>query len=138
MRRRALLILAIAAPILSLLAFGAQFVPGGYESCTSSIEGPTVCQSLPAVSGWGGPLPYTIAIVLILLSFAPVVSMRTAKRRPATVSAVLQVIPQVISFGGFLFWAPALVATIAFAIAFTEASPLRGPAASGPPQSEFP
>jgi hypothetical protein len=42
----------------------------------------------------------------------------------------------VISFGGFLFWSPALVATIAFAIAFTEASPLRGPAPSGPPQSE--
>jgi hypothetical protein len=123
MRRRAVLIVAMATPILSVLAFAAQFVPGGYESCTSSIEGPTVCHSLPAVSGWGGPLPYTIAIVLILLSLAPLVSMRTGKRWPATVSAVLQVIPQVISFGGFLFWAPALVATIAFAIAFTEAPP---------------
>jgi hypothetical protein len=136
MRRTALLILAIATPILSVLALAAQFVPGGYESCSSSTSGPTVCQSLPAVSGWGGPLPYTIAVVLILLSLAPLVSMRTGKRWPATVSAVLQVIPQVISFGGFLFWAPALVTTIAFAIAFTEASPLRGPAPSGPPQSE--
>ncbi len=138
MRRTVLLILAIATPILSVLALAAQFVPGGYESCTSSIEGPTVCRSLPAVSGWGGPLPYTIAIVLILLSLAPVFSMRTGKRWPSTGSAVLQVIPQVISFGGFLFWAPALVATIAFAIAFTEASPLRGAAGSGPPQSESP
>jgi hypothetical protein len=136
MRRTVLLILAIATPILSVLALAAQFVPGSYESCTSSTEGPSVCQSLPAVSGWGGPLPYTIAIVLILLSLAPAVSMRTGKRWPATVSAVLQVIPQVISFGGFLFWAPALVATVAFAIAFTEAPPLRGPATSGPAQSE--
>jgi hypothetical protein len=133
MRRTALLILAIATPILSVLALAAQFVPGGYESCSSSTEGPSVCQSLPAVSGWAGPLPYTIAIVLILLSLAPAVSMRTGKRWPATVSAVLQVIPQVISFGGFLFWAPALVATVAFAIAFTEAPPLRVPAPSGQP-----
>jgi hypothetical protein len=136
MRRTALLILAIATPILSVLALAAQFVPGGYESCSSSTEGPSVCQSLPAVSGWAGPLPYTIAIVLILLSLAPAVSMRTGKRWPATVSAVLQVIPQVISFGGFLFWAPALVATVAFAIAFTEAPPPRVPAPSGQPQSE--
>src|SRR5258708_39978043 len=95
MRRTALLILAIAAPILSLLAFGAQFVPGGYESCTSSIEGPTVCQSLPAVSGWGGPLPYTIAIVLVLPFLAPVVRMRTGERWAAHVSAVVHVGPQV-------------------------------------------
>ena len=134
MRRRAVLVLAIAAPILSVLAFAAQFVPGGAESCSSSTEGPTVCQSLPAISGWGGPGPYAIAIVLILLSLAPLVSLRTGKRWPATVSAVLQVIPQVISFGGFIFWAPALAVTIAFAAAFIEARPVRLPVASGPPQ----
>src|SRR5258708_32879483 len=108
MRRRGLLILAIAAPILSLLAFGAQFVPGGYESCTSSIEGPTVCRSLPAVSGWGGPLPYTIAIVLILLSLAPVFSMRTGKRWPSTRSAVLRGLPPGIRSRRLPFFGPPL------------------------------
>src|ERR1700737_32047 len=131
--RRASLILAIAAPILSALAFASQFVPGGVESCRSSTEGPTVCESLPAVTAWSGPLPYSIAIALVLLSLAPLVSVRTGKRWPATVSAVLQVIPQVISFGGFIAWSPALAATISFAFAFTGTPPVQGPAPSGPP-----
>lgn len=132
-RRRAVLIVAIAVPILSVLAFAAQFVPGGVQSCSSSTDGPTVCQSLPAVSGWGGPLPYAIAIALVLLSLAPLVSVSTGKRWPATVSALLQVIPQVISFGGFIAWAPALAATIAFAFAFTGTPPVRNQPPSGPP-----
>ena len=115
--RRVILIVAIAATILSVLAFAAQFVPGGAESCTSSTTGPTVCQSLPAVSGWDGPLPYSIAVGLVWLSVAPLLSVRIGKWWPAAASAVLQAVPQVISFGGFVDWAPALVATIAVAFA---------------------
>src|SRR5438132_7184472 len=77
--RRVILIVAIAAPTLSVLAFAAQFVPGGAESCTSSTTGPTVCQSLPAVSGWDGPLPYSIAVGLVWLSVAPLLSVRIGK-----------------------------------------------------------
>jgi hypothetical protein len=116
-RRRVALAMAIGAPVLSGLAFAAQFVPGGYESCTSTIGGSTVCHAEPAVSGWDGPLPLAIAIALILLSLVPLVSVRTGKWWPAAVSAFLQAIPQVISFGGFLDWAPALAMTIA--VAFT-------------------
>src|SRR5207302_5734272 len=92
--RRVVLIVAIAATILSVLAFAAQFVPGGAESCTSSTTGPTVCQSLPAVSGWDGPLPYSIAVGLVWLSVAPLLSVRIGKWWPAAASAVLQAVPQ--------------------------------------------
>jgi hypothetical protein len=125
--RRTVLILAAAAPLLSVLAFIAQFVPGGVESCTSSTSGPDMCRSLPAVTAWEAPLPYSIAIGLIVLSLAPLVSVRTGKWGPAAVSAVLQAIPQVISFGGFLDWAPALAVTIAVAFAVAGPRPLREP-----------
>jgi hypothetical protein len=129
-RRRIVLIVAVGAPILSVLAFIAQFVPGGVESCTSSTSGPDVCQSLPAVTAWEGPLPYSIAIGLIVLSLAPLVSVRTGKWWPAAVSAVLQAIPQVISFGGFLDWAPALAVTVAVAFAAAGPLPLQEPASA--------
>jgi hypothetical protein len=109
--------MAFAAPILSLFALAAQFVPGGAESCTGSLDGTSVCQALPAVSGWEGPLPYAIAASLVLLSLAPLVSLRTGSWWPAAVSALLQAVPQVISFGGFVDWAPALLVTIAIAFA---------------------
>jgi len=116
-RRRVVLILAVSAPLLSVLAFAVQFVPGGVETCSSSTDGTSFCKSLPAVSAWEGPLPYAIAVALVLLSLAPLASVRTDRRSPAVVSAVLQAIPQVISFGGFVDWAPALAATIAVAFA---------------------
>lgn len=122
--QRVVLALAIATPVLSVLAFAAQFVPGGYESCTSTIGGSTVCHAEPAVSGWDGPLPLAIAIALILLSFVPLASARNGKWWPAAVSAFLQAIPQVISFGGFLDWAPALAMTIAVAFAVSGSRPV--------------
>lgn len=126
--RRAVLSMAIAAPILSLLAFAAQFVPGGVETCSSSTDDSSLCRSLPAVSAWAGPLPYLIAFALVVLSLAPLVSVRTGRRWPAVVSAVLQAIAQVISFGGFVDWAFALAATIA--VAFALAGQARTPSAS--------
>ena len=129
--RRVVLILALAAPILSVVAFAAQFVPGGAESCASSAGGPNVCQSVPAVSGWGGPLPYLIAVALILLSLAPVASVHTGKWWPAAASALLQAVPQVISFGGFIDWAPALAVTVGVAFALVGARSVPEPAAAG-------
>ncbi len=116
-RRRVVLVLVVSAPLLSVLAFALQFVPGGVEMCRSSTAGAELCKSLPAVSAWEGPLPYAIASALVLLSLAPLASVRTERRWPAVVSSVLQAIPQVISFGGFVDWAPALAATIAVAFA---------------------
>ncbi len=129
--RRIVLILAFAAPILSVVAFAAQFVPGGAESCTASTGGPNVCQSVPAVSGWGGPLPYLIAVGLILLSLAPLASVRTGKWWPAAASALLQAVPQVISFGGFIDWAPALALTVGVAFALVGARSVPEAALSG-------
>src|SRR2546430_1871192 len=126
-RWRLVLVLAVAAPVLSVLAFVAQFVPGGAESCRVSSGGLNICQSLPAVSGLAGPLPYLIATALIVLSLAPLASVRTKRWWPAAVSAVLQAVPQVISFGGFIDWAPALAVTIAVAFA------LLGPRTAGQP-----
>src|SRR5438094_708944 len=63
-RRRVVLTLAVAAPILSVLALAAQYLPSGLESCTASTSGPMVCRSLPAVYAWAGPVPYLIAIEL--------------------------------------------------------------------------
>jgi len=126
-RRRVVLTLAVAAPILSVLALAAQNLPSGLESCTASTSGPMVCRSLPAVYAWAGPVPYLIAIGLIVLSLAPLASVRVGKWWPAAASALLQAIPQVISFGGFIDWAPALAVTIAVAFA------LIGPRTAGQP-----
>src|SRR5947208_2540082 len=114
-RPRAQWVLVVSAPVLSLLALASQFLPIGAESCTSTAGGSSVCQSVPAVTGWGSPLPYVIAVALVVLSLAPLVSLLTRSWLPAGVSALLQAVPQVISFGGFLLWAPALVATVATA-----------------------
>jgi len=126
-RRRVVLTLAVAAPILSVLALAAQYLPSGLESCPASTSGPMVCRSLPAVYAWAGPVPYLIAIGLIVLSLAPLASARVGKWWPAAASALLQAIPQVISFGGFIDWAPALAVTIAVAFA------LIGPRTAGQP-----
>jgi len=126
-RRRVVLTLAVAAPILSVLALAVQYLPSGLESCTASTSGPMVCRSLPAVYAWAGPVPYLIAIGLIVLSLAPLASVRVGKWWPAAASALLQAIPQVISFGGFIDWAPALAVTIAVAFA------LLGPRTAGQP-----
>lgn len=116
-RRGLILAFAIAAPILSIVALAAQFVPGGGESCQSSTFGTSTCQAVPAVEGWDGPVPFAIAFALIVLSLAPLVSALTGAWWPAAVAAFLQAIPQVISFGGFLDWAPALLATVGVACA---------------------
>jgi len=114
-RPRALRVLVVVAPVLSVLALLVQFLPFGVESCSSTNSGAEVCQSLPAVTAWGGPLPYAIAAALVLLSLATLVSARTRSWLPAGVSALLQAVPQVISFGGFMAWCPALAATVAVA-----------------------
>jgi hypothetical protein len=131
---RMIMSIAVLAPVLAILALVAQFVPGGAEECTSTSAGASVCQSLPAVSAWGGPLPFVIAGSLILLSGAPLVSLRFGAWWVSAVSAALQSIPQVISFGGFIEWAPALLATVAVTFALLgsrpgtkRASPSMGP-----------
>ena len=131
--RRVVLAIAIAAPILSVLALAAQFLPGGAESCTSTISGPTICHAEAAVSGWSGPLPFAIAIALIALSLVPLASVRTRNWWPAAASGALQAIPQVISFGGFLAWAPALAVTIAMAFAVVPSRTAGHPAPAASP-----
>lgn len=127
-RRRLILAVAIAAPLVSVVALVAQFVPGGGESCQSSTFGTSTCQAVPAVQFWDGPVPYAIAVALIVLSLAPLVSARTGAWWPAAASAALQAIPQVISFGGFIDWAPALLATVGVACAVAWSSSSRSPA----------
>lgn len=125
-RRRAIGSLAVLAPVLAVLALVAQFIPGGADECSSRLTSGlssalSVCQAVPAVSGWSGPLPYAIAGCLVLLSFAPLVSVRSGAWWVSAASAAVQAVPQVISFGGFVDWAPALLATVAvtFAIALS-------------------
>jgi hypothetical protein len=117
-RGRVLLILAVATPLFSIAALVAQLIPGGVESCGGSTTGASSCQALPAITAWEGPIPFVIAALLIALSFAPIVSLRTGAVWPVAVSAGLQFIPQVISFGGFIDWAPALLVTIVFVAVF--------------------
>ena len=131
--RRVVLGLALAVPILSLLAFVAQFYPSGIEVCMGSTSGTNVCHSEAPISAWAGPLPYAIAVALTALSFVPLVSVRTGKWWPAAASAVLQAIPQVISFGGFVDWAPALLVTIMVAFALTGARSVAAPSPAGSP-----
>lgn len=117
-RRRSTATLAWATPALSLLAMLAQYLPIGGAECESTSTGSQVCRSLPGVAFWGGPEPYLIALVLIVLSFAPLLTLGTGRRWPTILSALLQAVPQVVSFGGFLAWGPALFSTCAFAFAF--------------------
>lgn len=119
-RKRVVLAVALAAPFLAVVALAAQFIPGGAEQCRSSSGGTTVCEQLPAITAWSGPLPFVIAFLLILLALAPLISVRTKTWWIAAASAGLQAIAQVISFGGFIDWAPALVATVVVAFAVTE------------------
>ena len=121
--RRWIIGTAVAAPVLATIALIVQFVPGGYESCQSTTAGADTCQALPAVDGWS-PLAFAIAFGLIALSFAPVASAIRGAWWIAAASAVLQSIPQVISFGGFLDWAPALLATVAVAFAVAWSKPV--------------
>ena len=128
-RGRIVLALAIATPLVALLAFSAQFVPGGAMECTASTSGAEACRSLPAVTGWSQPA-FAIAVLLEVLAFAPLVSVRLSNPWPAAGAAVLQAVFQVISFGGFIDWAPALLLTItvAFALAWRPAKTLiQGP-----------
>src|SRR5947208_962775 len=99
-RPRAQWVLVVSAPVLSLLALASQFLPIGAESCTSTAGGSSVCQSVPAVTGWGSPLPYVIAVALVVLSLAPLVSLLTRSWLPAGVSALL---PAVLLVGLALF-----------------------------------
>ena len=57
-----------------------------------------------------------IATALVVLSLAPLVSLRTGSWVPAASAAVLQAVPQAISWG-LSDWAPALLATVAVAFA---------------------
>lgn len=121
--RRVIVATAIAAPVLATIALVAQFVPGGYESCQSSTSGAGSCRTLPAVAGWS-PLAFAIAFVLIAIAFAALASAITGAWWLAAASAILQGIAQVASFGGFLDWAPALLATVAVAFAVAWSKPV--------------
>lgn len=127
-RQRLILAVAIAAPLLSVVALVAQFIPGGGESCQSTTFGTSTCQAVPAVEFWSGPIPFAIAFALIVLSLAPLASALTGAWWPAAASAALQAIPQVISFGGFIDWAPALLATVGVAYGVAWSSSSRSPA----------
>jgi hypothetical protein len=96
-RARAQLVAAASAPVLSALALVPQFLPGGAESCNSTA-GVTTCESLPAASGWS-LAAYVFAALMIVLSFAPLISVRIRNWIPSAVSAFLQLIPQAIHFG---------------------------------------
>ena len=119
-RKHVVIAVAIAAPLLAVLALVAQFIPGGAEECRSSSSGATVCEALPAITAWSGPLPFLVAVVLCVLALAPLVSVRLRRWWVAAASAALQAIAQVVSFGGFIDWAPALLATVVVAVAVTE------------------
>ena len=114
-RPRVLLGLAVAAPLLAVAALAAQFVPGGATECTGTLSGPNTCRAMPAVSGWS-LLAFAIALAVVVLSFAPLISLRTGSWIPAGLAAVLQALPIMISWG-LSDWAPALLATIAVAFA---------------------
>jgi hypothetical protein len=108
-------VLAWAAPLASVLAFAALFVPGGVTSCSGSSTGGEACRSLPAVTAFS-PEAMAIAIVLVALGFAAPLALWQRRRGYAVASAMLQVVPQVISFGGFLLWLPALALTVVAAL----------------------
>jgi hypothetical protein len=132
-RARAQLVVGASAPVLSALALVTQFLPGGAESCTATA-GVSTCESLPAASGWS-MAGYVFAALMIVLSFAPLISVRIRNWIPSAVSALLQLIPQAIHFG-FRYWAPALA--VAVAIAFAQPGRVRPATATmsgraGPP-----
>lgn len=119
-RKRVVMAVALAVPVLAILGFAAQLVPGGVEECSSSTSGTDVCKQLPAIAAWSGPLPFLIAVLLVVLALAPLLSVRTRTWWIAAASAGLQAIAQVVSFGAFVAWAPALLATVIVAFAVTE------------------
>ena len=113
---RILLAIAIACPVLTIAAFAAQLIPGGATECVGTLDGANTCRAVAAVSGWSDPVPYVIAATLAVLSFAPLLSLRSNNAVAVGVAAVLSGLPQVISWG-FSDWAPALLAMVTVAVA---------------------
>ncbi len=58
-----------------------------------------------------------LLVLMLALGLVPLVTLRMRRRWPCVLSAIVQAVLQFISFGGFLFWVPAWLFSIASAVA---------------------
>ncbi len=116
---------SIGAAVLDLGALGVSFLPVGATSCsgysTAVAPGqpaaPTqeVCHAAPTIVAFQSAIP--LLALMIALGLVPILTLPMHRRWPCVASAVVQGAFQLLSMGGFLFWVPAWLFTIAAAAA---------------------
>ena len=116
---------SVAAAVFDLSALGASFLPVGATSCTgySTAVAPgqpaapshEVCHAAPTITAFQSAIP--LLVLMVALGLVPLLTLRMRRRWPSVASAVIQTAFQFLSMGGFLFWVPAWLFTIAAAAA---------------------
>lgn len=114
----------MAAAVLDLGALGISFLPVGAASCTGYATavapgqpaGPAheVCHAAPTISAFQSAIP--LLALMVALGLVPLLTLRVRQRWPCVASAAAQAVSLVLSLGGFLFWVPALLCTVAAAV----------------------
>lgn len=117
--------LSVAAAVLDLGALGISFLPVGAASCTGYATavapgqpaGPAheVCHAAPTISAFQSAIP--LLTLMVALGLVPLLTLRVRRRWPCVAAAAVQAVSLVLSLGGFLFWVPALLCTVAAAVA---------------------
>ena len=115
--------LSVAAAVLDLGALAVSFLPVGATSCsgysTAIAPGqpaaPTrdVCHAAPTIVAFQSAIP--LLVLMITLGLVPLLTLKMRRRWPSVASAGVQAAFQLLSMGGFLFWVPAWLFTIAAA-----------------------
>jgi len=128
LRRRSLRVfLAWIGPLYSVVVFTYFLFEGAGSECDGA--GATFhCWEISYASTWGVQGSLLVA-VLMLLSFAPLLSVRMRSRAPAVVAAIGMPLVIAISLTGLWPWAPACAAALGAAIA---GPPSREASAKGP------
>ena len=116
---------SVAAAVLDLGALGVSFLPVGATSCSGystavapgQPAGPArdVCHAAPTIVAFQSAIP--LLVLMIALGLVPLLTLKMRQRWPSVASAVVQAAFLLLSMGGFLFWVPAWLFTIAAAVA---------------------
>ena len=116
---------SVGAAVLDLAALGMSFLPVGATSCSGystavapgQPAGPTreVCHAAPPIVAFQSAIP--LLALMMALGLVPLLTLKMRQRWPSVASAGVQAAFQLLSMGGFLFWVPAWLLTIAAAAA---------------------
>ena len=117
------------AAALDLAALGGSLLPLGATACSATsvavtsaagapgqpaAPGAEICHAAPTIIAFQHAIP--VLTLLIALGLVPLLTLRMRRRWPCVASAAVQTVLQLLSLGGFLFWTPAWLCTVAAAL----------------------